>query len=231
MDIYTYKITNKLNGKYYIGIHRGYINDSYMGSGKLIKNAIKKYGKENFTKEIIKIHASIEEAWKYEKFLVDEYEVQNDMSYNIMIGGRGGWEHVDLKGENNPMKRPEVAKKVASTLSKLRKNNKKYDEISKKNLLKAIESNTGKKKPKHSEFMALKLKELWKDKKFRKKFKESNSEKYTLISPTGNIFENVYLTDICKEYLLPFTTLWNSAKLNGKQITKGKAKGWICKKI
>ncbi len=49
-----YKITNQINGKYYIGRNATKnVNDSYMGSGIGIKNAINKYGVENFTKEII----------------------------------------------------------------------------------------------------------------------------------------------------------------------------------
>ena len=47
-----YKITNLINGKIYIGQDS---NDrlDYFGSGLLIKRAIKKYGKENFNKQII----------------------------------------------------------------------------------------------------------------------------------------------------------------------------------
>ena len=51
-----YKITNNVNGKYYIGKHQTKdLNDGYMGSGKFIKRAIEKYGVKNFTKEIIHV--------------------------------------------------------------------------------------------------------------------------------------------------------------------------------
>ena len=45
---YIYRITNLINNKTYIGQHKyKKINDYYMGGGKNIKRAIKKYGREN----------------------------------------------------------------------------------------------------------------------------------------------------------------------------------------
>lgn len=65
-----YKITNKLNEKYYIGVHKtDNPYDNYMGSGKAIKNAIEKYGVENFTKEILLVTQTKEEAYSLEKDL------------------------------------------------------------------------------------------------------------------------------------------------------------------
>ena len=84
-----YKITNNLNGKYYIGRHStNNIDDSYMGSGVGILNAIKKYGVENFTKEIIAETSSSELLWELEKEIVNEDVVKDKMSYNMCYGGK-----------------------------------------------------------------------------------------------------------------------------------------------
>lgn len=55
MTYFLYKTTNLVNKKYYIGVHAGNVLDeSYLGSGRLIKYAIKKYGRNNFKREILK---------------------------------------------------------------------------------------------------------------------------------------------------------------------------------
>ena len=51
---YIYKTTNNINGKIYIGQHKSNIFDSnYKGSGVRLADAIKKYGKDNFSVELL----------------------------------------------------------------------------------------------------------------------------------------------------------------------------------
>lgn len=92
MIFYTvYRTTNLINNKAYIGIHiteNPY--DDYLGSGKLLHKAIKKYGKVNFKKEILFMFDNIEDMRLCEKSLVNvDYILRND-TYNIGIGGNYG---------------------------------------------------------------------------------------------------------------------------------------------
>ena len=85
-----YKITNTINSKYYIGVHKtDDPNDSYFGSGKAIKAAIAKYKKESFTKEILFITDSKEEAYLKEAELTEDYNTNK--TYNMKLGGVGGF--------------------------------------------------------------------------------------------------------------------------------------------
>ena len=87
-----YKTKNLINHKIYIGIHKSITLefDGYYGSGILLKLAIKKYGIDNFNREILYIFSSLNEARRKEKEIVDlEFCKRND-TYNISIGGTGG---------------------------------------------------------------------------------------------------------------------------------------------
>lgn len=89
-----YKTTNQLNGKTYIGYHSTKdLNDSYLGSGKILKQAIEKHGIDNFTKEILYIFPTREEALQKEAEIVDESFVLDRGNYNLKVGGEGGWDH------------------------------------------------------------------------------------------------------------------------------------------
>ena len=93
MHYIIYKTTNLINGKFYIGKHQTKnLNDGYVGSGKLLKRAINKYGIDNFHTEIIEIY---DEEWKMniaEKILV---VLDSELSYNICRGGDGSFSFVN----------------------------------------------------------------------------------------------------------------------------------------
>lgn len=85
-----YKTTNLINGKIYIGQDLNN-NPNYLGSGLMLNNAIKKYGKENFKKETIEVCNSKEELNEREKFWIKELNSQDrKIGYNIADGGTGG---------------------------------------------------------------------------------------------------------------------------------------------
>lgn len=84
-----YITTNLVNGKKYLGKHNGKDPD-YLGSGLVIKYAIKKYGKENFSRKIVAECSSDQEAFVIEEKLSKEWNVVNDPSwYNMKVGGKG----------------------------------------------------------------------------------------------------------------------------------------------
>jgi hypothetical protein len=106
MHHFVYETKNLINGKKYIGKHiTNDLNDGYLGSGKILKQAIKKYGKGNFERIILSEFDNEEDAFECEKRLVTE-EIMKDVNYyNIAIGGSGGynlgtkklWENEDFR--------------------------------------------------------------------------------------------------------------------------------------
>ena len=91
MHYFIYKITNVINGKFYIGKHKTRdLDDGYMGSGKLLIAAQKKYGIENFEKKIIYVCDSESQMDEMERRLVNEKFLRRGDIYNITLGGTGG---------------------------------------------------------------------------------------------------------------------------------------------
>jgi hypothetical protein len=88
--MFIYKTTNTINGKQYIGLCTRE-DDKYLGSGKLLKQAIKKYGKDNFNREIIEECDDFEYLCEREIYWIEYYNaVENDNFYNLSYGGNGG---------------------------------------------------------------------------------------------------------------------------------------------
>ncbi|RLA05149.1 MAG: hypothetical protein DRQ47_01930 [Gammaproteobacteria bacterium] len=103
-----YKTTNIINEKYYIGVTNGN-NLWYKGSGTALKNAIKKYGITNFTRETLETFDNSVDAYIKENEIVNEDFVANRNTYNMKIGGYGG------KGQ---IKTAEHKQKIAESVRK-----------------------------------------------------------------------------------------------------------------
>ena len=85
-----------------------------MGSGKLLKSAIKKYGRENFKKEILETFDNEEDMILKEKELVTEEFVLDDNNYNIMPGGKFGSLERNNLSFKNKNHNPETIEKIRS---------------------------------------------------------------------------------------------------------------------
>ena len=106
---FVYKTTNLVTGEYYLGCHlTDDLDDGYLGTGHNIIKQIKEFGKENFKREIIKFFDTKEEAFEYERFIINEETLSDDKCLNINIGGHGGWSNKmrqDIANKNRDKKR------------------------------------------------------------------------------------------------------------------------------
>ena len=93
MLFYVYKIVERSTGRYYLGKHccsnmLNPLNDGYFGSGKKIKQLVKKYGKKAFLKEIIQTFDSEKDALQLEYNLINEHK-SDPLCLSIASGGSG----------------------------------------------------------------------------------------------------------------------------------------------
>jgi len=106
-----YKITNLVNGKIYIGKHQtNNLNDNYYSSSKILIDAIKKHGKDNFRKEILFDFDEEEDMNMKEAEIVSEEFVSRQDTYNVALGGNGGWSYIN-DGSNEHLDRARKASK------------------------------------------------------------------------------------------------------------------------
>jgi len=88
---YVYRTINEINNMKYIGKRTCYCaieDDMYLGSGTFIKLAIDRYGEYYFSKEILCICDTEEEAWEKEIEMIKAFDAVNSREYyNVAYGG------------------------------------------------------------------------------------------------------------------------------------------------
>ena len=83
---YTYITINLINGKQYVGDRScdcEIRSDLYLGSGSYLKNALKKYGLKNFSKKILELFETKQEAYNAQEKYINKYNTLIPNGYNI----------------------------------------------------------------------------------------------------------------------------------------------------
>ena len=100
---YIYETTNLINGKKYIGQKKSnvFLEEKYLGSGKILALAINKYGKENFRVRLIEECDSKKQLNEREIYWIDNLfkTYSKEFIYNIGKGGEGGFTLAHLSEE------------------------------------------------------------------------------------------------------------------------------------
>lgn len=124
MFFLVYKTTNKINGKCYVGSHKTEnLDDGYFGSGKYLLRAIEKHGIDNFVREILFQFDNPKDMYAKEAEIVNEDFLMNENTYNLKVGGFGGFDYINKNaGMNNSGHTEESRKKTnAATSTRLKK--------------------------------------------------------------------------------------------------------------
>jgi hypothetical protein len=110
MNHYLYKITNKVNGKYYIGIHSTDTDDDdYLGSGVGVKRARQKYGDSVFVKEVLAYATTRTELLEMERRAVTQQVVADKASYNMVVGGNSAVDFFKQQGHETFIEHQKMA--------------------------------------------------------------------------------------------------------------------------
>lgn len=117
MHYFIYQTTNTVNGKIYVGVHQTEdLNDGYLGSGKYLWRAIRKHGKNAFTRTVLESFANRTDAEVREAQIVNADFIARDDTYNMAIGGSGG--SIDINRKPFTRKHtPESKQKMSRALT------------------------------------------------------------------------------------------------------------------
>jgi group I intron endonuclease len=102
---FIYKTTCNVNSKYYLGMHStDNLDDGYIGSGTRLWHSIKKYGRENFSIEILEFLSDRELLKIRELELINAEKLVDPLCMNLRVGGEGGWINQKDLSESSQLK-------------------------------------------------------------------------------------------------------------------------------
>lgn len=87
---YIYKVTDLTNNKIYVGQKKSniFLSTKYLGSGKLISEAVKAHGVQNFTVELLEECETPEQLEEREIYWIKELRAtEPNIGYNLSDGG------------------------------------------------------------------------------------------------------------------------------------------------
>lgn len=111
---YVYLTTNIVNGRKYIGQHKGEFDPAYIGSGTVLRRAIRKYGRDNFSLEVLCEYSTKEALNAGELHFIALFEATaSENYYNLAAGGCGG----DTWASKSPEERSAIGLKIWNNLT------------------------------------------------------------------------------------------------------------------
>lgn len=215
-----YKITNKINGKIYIGVTSKTLNDRFRQHCRTkdikphftLYQAMNKYGVENFEIALITEAKTKEDMWilEIENIFFHQSFYQTQKGYNMTYGG----------GSNAPITE-ETRKKLSEATKNFFRNNPearlklKTKTISKETRKKLSVFNTGKL---HSDESREKRRQTMLSKNIEYLHRRKT---FDIVTPDGQLLHRTGIHQFCKEYGLGVPSVRDL--LNGKRKTY---KGW-----
>jgi len=203
---YIYKTTCNVTNRYYIGMHSTTnLEDGYLGSGKRLRYSIRKYGKENHTKEILEFLPTREDLVIRESEIVDNILLEDVLCMNLRLGGQGGFISEEQQKHRSICGNKKLNEKL------------KNDENFKNNFKKSVSEGLRKAYEKGVRLKKINENYSWVGKKHKpqtiEKFKQIRAD---LKSQSGNKNSQ-------------FGTCWITNGLENKKIIKGDVipKGWF----
>lgn len=224
MLYYIYKTINLINGHYYIGMHKGSLDDEYLGSGKILKQAINKYGKNNFKKEVLLLCENEKELQEWEAKLI-EPNLKDSNCYNIAPGGQGGYTIKNLSIEEQN----KVRKKASEATRQWNKQNPEKVKIRQSKQKDSLVKNLDNLKQNIKKSLSLKTKEE-KQEQHRKvteaKLKAGIYSIFQLIGKNGSVeMESIGAEEIARKYKVSSNGVRFAAK-HGNFIKSGNLVGY-----